>query len=64
MDNAYVHRNKIIKNYINDIGNQLHYSISYKPKTNALETWLVNSKQGKGLTFRHLNNIINCNRIK
>ena len=44
MDNAGAHRNKIIKNYINDIGNQLHYSIPYKFKINAIETWFSQFK--------------------
>jgi len=64
MDNAGAHRNKIIKKNINDNGNQLHYSIPYKPKTNAIETWFSQfkhhliQKQGKGVTFRHLKNTI------
>jgi transposase len=64
MDNAGAHRNKIIKKYINNSGNQLQYSIPYKPKTNAIETWFSQfkhqliQKQGKGVTFRHLKNII------
>ena len=58
MDNAGAHRNKIIKNYINEIGNQLHYSIPYKPKTNAIETWFsqfkhhFNSKTRKRCNFQ------------
>jgi hypothetical protein len=64
MDNAGAHRNKIIKNYINGIGNQLHYSIPYKPKTNAIETRFSQFKhyliqnQGKGITFSHLKKTI------
>jgi len=64
MDNAGAHRNKIIKNYINDSGNQLHYSIPYKPKTNAIETLFSQfkhnliQKQGKGITFSHLKKTI------
>ena len=64
MDNAGAHRNKIIKKNVNDNGNQLHYSIPYKPKTNAIETWFSQfkhhliQKQGKGVTFRHLKNTI------
>ena len=64
MDNAGAHRNKIIKKYINDIGNKLHYSIPYKPKTNAIETLFSQfkhhliQKQGNGITFRHLKKTI------
>ena len=64
MDNAVAHRNKIIKNYINEIGNKLHYSIPYKPKTNVIETWFSQfkhyliQKQRKGVMFRHLKTII------
>ena len=64
MDNAGAHRNKIIKKNINDNGNQLHYSIPYKPKTNAIETWFSQfkhhliQKQGNGITFIHLKKTI------
>jgi len=56
--------NKIIKKYINDGGNQLHYSIPYKPKTNAIETWFSQfkhhliQKQGNGIIYMHLKKTI------
>ena len=49
---------------INNSANQLHYSIPYKPKTNAIETWFSQFKhhliqnQGKGMAFSHLKKTI------
>jgi transposase len=64
MDNAGAHRNKLIQKSINESGNQLHYSIPYKPKTNAIETWFSQFKhhliqiQGNGVSYCHLKSTI------
>jgi transposase-like protein len=40
MDNAGSHRNTIVKNKIKDSKNTLLYSVPYRPKTNACETFI------------------------
>uniref|UniRef100_A0A6C0D7R9 Tc1-like transposase DDE domain-containing protein n=1 Tax=viral metagenome TaxID=1070528 RepID=A0A6C0D7R9_9ZZZZ len=37
MDNAVIHRSKIIKEHIEDTKNELLYSVPYHPETNAIE---------------------------
>ena len=44
MDNGGSHKNKLIKNKIEGTGNQLLYSVPYKPKTNAIESWFSQFK--------------------
>ena len=39
MDNTGSHRNIIVKEAVSKTNNTLHYSVPYRPKTNALETW-------------------------
>jgi hypothetical protein len=39
MDNGGSHKNKLIKTKIEETGNELLYSVPYKPKTNAIEGW-------------------------
>ena len=50
MDNAGAHKNKLVKSVITKSKNYLHYSIPYRPKTNAIETWFSQ--------FKH--HFINC----
>ncbi len=40
MDNAGSHRNTIVKNDVKDSKNTLLYSVPYRPKTNACETFI------------------------
>ena len=44
MDNAGSHRNIIVKDVISKTNNTLHYSVPYRPKTNAIETWFSQFK--------------------
>lgn len=44
MDNGGSHKNKLIKTKIEEIGNELLYSVPYKPKTNAIESWFSQFK--------------------
>ena len=39
MDNGGAHKKKTIKETIEKTGNYLQYSVPYKPKTNAVESW-------------------------
>tara|TARA_B100000767_G_C19774679_1_gene541885 strand:- start:906 stop:1787 length:882 start_codon:yes stop_codon:yes gene_type:complete len=39
MDNGGSHKSKKIKEKLNETGNSLQYSVPYKPKTNAIESW-------------------------
>ena len=39
MDNAGSHRNIIVKEAVSKTNNTLHYSVPYRPKTNAIESW-------------------------
>lgn len=41
MDNSGSHKNKEIKTYIKETDNYLLYSVPYKYKTNAIESFLV-----------------------
>lgn len=64
LDNAGSHRNKNVKIAINNSGNTIHYSVPYRPKTNAIETWFSQFKhhfiqeQGKTITFGGLKKIV------
>ena len=71
MDNAPSHKSKLIQNKIKKSNNVLRYSVPYRPKTNAIETWFsilkYNIKKDKiGLTFEDLENNIrkSINMIK
>jgi hypothetical protein len=44
MDNAGSHRNIIVKKAVSTTNNTLHYSVPYRPKTNAIETWFSQFK--------------------
>ena len=44
MDNGGSHKNKLIKEKISQIDNYLLYSVPYKPKTNAIESWFSQFK--------------------
>ena len=44
MDNAGSHRNIIVKEAVSKTNNTLHYSVPYRPKTNAIETWFSQFK--------------------
>ena len=39
MDNGEAHKENTIKESIEKSGNLLQYSVPYKPKTNAFESW-------------------------
>jgi len=39
MDNGGSHKSKNVKEKINKTGNTLQYSVPYRPKTNAIESW-------------------------
>ena len=39
MDNGGAHKKKTIKETVEKTGNYLQYSVPYKPKTNAVESW-------------------------
>lgn len=44
MDNADSHRNIIVKEAVSNTNNTLHYSLPYRPKTYAIETWFSQFK--------------------
>ena len=44
MDNGGSHKNKLIKEKIGESDNHLLYSVPYKPKTNAIESWFSQFK--------------------
>ena len=39
MDNGGAHKSNLVKNAINNTNNTLLYSVPYRPKTNAIESW-------------------------
>jgi hypothetical protein len=41
MDNAVIHKSKLIKDKIENDGNKLLYSVVYHPETNSIEEFLV-----------------------
>jgi len=64
MDNAGAHKNKLVKSAITKSKNYLHYSVPYRPKTNAIETWFSQFKhhfincQGNSMTYEQLKNTV------
>ena len=44
MDNAVIHRSKIIRQIIEESNNKLLYSVSYHPETNAIEEFFSQLK--------------------
>jgi transposase len=44
MDNAVIHKSKIIKNTIENSNNKLLYSVPYHPETNAIEEFFSQLK--------------------
>ena len=44
MDNGGSYKSKEIKDIVKKSKNVLQYSVSYKPKTNAIESWFSQSK--------------------
>jgi len=44
MDNAVIHRSKIIRQIIKEINNDLLYSVPYHPETNAIEEFFSQLK--------------------
>ena len=44
MDNAVIHKSKIIKNIIENSNNELLYSVPYHPETNAIEEFFSQLK--------------------
>lgn len=64
MDNAGSHRNIIVKEAVCTSNNILHYSVPYKPKTNAIETWFSQFKhyfihqQKEKLSYNDLKKVV------
>ena len=54
MDNAGSHRNIIVKEKITKSKNTLLYSVPYRPKTNAVESWFSQFKHYFKLDSSHL----------
>ena len=44
MDNAVIHRSKIIRQIIEESNNKLLYSVPYHPQTNAIEDFFSQLK--------------------
>ncbi len=42
MDNAVIHKSKIIRETVEDSKNKLLYFMPYHPETNSIEEFLVN----------------------
>ena len=68
MDNAPAHRSSQIKELLKTKHNTLLYSVPYRPKTNAIDSWFSHFKHylklSKFVTFQELQkevkNSINC----
>lgn len=61
MDNGGVHKSKNIKECVSESNNTLLYSVPYRPKTNAIESWFNQLKY----YFRLSNNgVITYNELK
>lgn len=60
MDNGGAHKSKMIKDAIDNTNNKLLYSVPYRPKTNAIESW---SNQFK-YHFRFISNTYSFFRIE
>ena len=64
IDNAGAHKNKSVQTAITKSKNNLHYSVPYKPKTNAIETWFSQFKhhfincQDDSMTYEELKNVV------
>ena len=63
MDNESLHKSKMINEIIYKPGNKLHYSVPYRPSTNAIESQFSEFKHRiinqNGLTFIELKKGIN-----
>lgn len=44
MDNGGCHKSQIVRDIVAKSGNQLQYTVPYKPKTNAVESWFSQFK--------------------
>lgn len=44
MDNGGCHKSQIVRDIVAESGNQLQYTVPYKPKTNAVESWFSQFK--------------------
>ena len=44
MDNGGCHKSKLVKDIVKTSKNTLQYSVPYKPKTNAIESWFSQFK--------------------
>ena len=63
MDNGGSHKNKSIKTKIEETGNKLLYSVPYKPKTNAIESWFSQFKHyfvidNNAISFQELEHFV------
>ena len=54
MDNSPLHKTLKIREVINKTSNTLHFSIPYRPKTNAVESWFSQFKHYFKLEFSYL----------
>ena len=59
MDNGGAHKSKIVKEAVKDTKNTLLYSVPYRPKTNAIESWFSQFKhyfqlQDGGISYHDL----------
>ena len=63
MDNESLHKSKMINEIIYKLGNKLHYSVPYRPSTNAIESQFSEFKHRiinqNGLTFIELKKRVN-----
>ena len=54
MDNGGAHKSSLVKNTVRESNNRLLYSVPYRPKTNAIESWFNQFKH----YFNLLKNVI------
>lgn len=59
MDNGGAHKSNLVKEAVNDTKNTLLYSVPYRPKTNAIESWFNQFKhyfqlQEGGISYKEL----------
>jgi transposase len=60
MDNGGAHKSKMIKEAIDNTNNKLLYSVPYRPKTNAIESWFNQFKYH----FRFISNTYTFSELK
>lgn len=60
IDNGGAHKNECVKETIKETNNSLLYSVSYRPKTNAIESWFSLFKH----YFKHHDTAISFPNLK